>query len=134
MRDRVFLDTNILLYAFSVQDEKKHEIAKALVLSEAVISVQVINEVTVNLLKKFNFTEDQVQSFIESSYDRYEIAGLTNEVFSKASNLRKSYLLSYYDSVIVAASLVEDCNILYSEDMQHGMLVDNRLKIINPFI
>lgn len=134
MRDRVFLDTNILLYAFSVQDEKKHEIAKALVLSEAVISVQVINEVTVNLLKKFNFTEDQVQSFIESSYDRYEIAGLTNEVFSKASNLRKSYLLSYYDSVIVAASLAEDCNILYSEDMQHGMLVDNRLKIINPFI
>ncbi len=57
MRDRVFLDTNILLYAFSAQDKKKHEIAKTLVLSEAVISVQVINEVTVNLLKKFNFTD-----------------------------------------------------------------------------
>lgn len=134
MQDRVFLDTNILLYAFSAQDKKKHEIAKTLVLSEAVISVQVINEVTVNLLKKFNFTEEQVQSFIESSYDRYEIAGLTNEVFSKASNLRKSYMLSYYDSIIVATSLIEDCTILYSEDMQHGIFIDDRLKIINPFI
>ncbi len=43
-------------------------------------------------------------------------------------------MLSYYDSIIVATSLIEDCTILYSEGMQHGILIDDRLKIINPFI
>lgn len=133
VRDKVFLDTNILLYAFSTKDEKKHTLAKNLVLSDAVISVQVINEVTVNLLKKFSFDEDQVQRFLESSYSRYEITELTYEVFSSASNLRKNYLFSYYDSIIVSAALLSGCTILYSEDMHHELLVEKQLKIINPF-
>lgn len=134
MQDKVFLDTNILLYAFSTQDEKKHIIARSLVLSDAVISVQVINEVTVNLLKKFSFNEDQVQRFLQSSYGRYQIAELTYEVFLKASTLRKNYLLSYYDSVIVATALLSGCNILYSEDMHHELTLEKQLKVINPFI
>ncbi|MGZ8548060.1 MAG: PIN domain-containing protein, partial [Sulfuricurvum sp.] len=118
----------------STKDEKKHVLAKSLVLLEAVISAQVINEVTVNLLKKFNFGEDQVQRFLESSYDRYEIAELTYEIFSNASNLRENYLFSYYDSVIVSAALLSGCTILYSEDMHHELTVEKQLKIINPFI
>jgi predicted nucleic acid-binding protein len=134
MHDKAFLDTNILLYAFSTKDEKKHALAKNLVLSDAVISAQVINEVTVNLLKKFTFNEDQVQQFLESSYARYEVAELTYEVFSNASNLRQNYLFSYYDSVIVSAALLSGCTILYSEDMHHELMVEKQLKIINPFI
>lgn len=134
MQDKVFLDTNILLYAFSTKDKNKHEIAKDLVLSDAVISVQVINEVTVNLLKKFTFDEDQVQRFLESSYIRYEITELTYDIFLKASDIRKNYLLSYYDSIIVSAALISNCTILYSEDMHHNLVVEKRLRIINPFI
>lgn len=134
MLDKVFLDTNILLYAFSTQDEKKHQIARNLVLSDAVISVQVINEVSVNLLKKFNFDEDQVQRFLESSYTRYEVTELTYELFVKASELRKHHLFSYYDSVIVAAALRSGCSVLYSEDMHHELLVEQHLRLINPFI
>jgi predicted nucleic acid-binding protein len=133
MQDKVFLDTNILLYAFSTKDENKYTIAKNLVLSDAVISTQVINEVTVNLLKKFTFGEDQIQRFLESSYARYKIAELTYKVFAKASELRKNHLFSYYDSIIVAAALLSGCTILYSEDMHHKLIVDKQLKIINPF-
>lgn len=133
MQDKVFLDTNILLYAFSSVEIYKHDIAVKLVLSDAVISTQVINEVTVNLIKKFNFSEDKVSDFIQSSYNRYEFAPLNLETFLKASSLRKEYLLSYYDSVIVAAALMADCRILYSEDMQHELLVEKSLKIVNPF-
>lgn len=134
MQDKVFLDTNILLYAFSTKNEEKHSIAKNLVLSNAVISVQVINEVTVNLLKKFNFNEEQVQQFLQSSYNRYEISELNYETFSKASNVRKNHLLSYYDSVIVAAALLSNCTTLYSEDMHHELIIEKQLKIINPFL
>lgn len=133
MSDRVFLDTNILLYAFCNKDEKKQAIAKTLVLSNAVISAQVVNEVAVNLLKKFNFSEDQIQEFVASSYNRYEVAGLTYEVFLKASGLRQRYLLSYYDSIIVSAAITAGCSILYSEDMQNNLLIDERLRILNPF-
>ena len=68
MQDRFFLDTNILLYAFSTKDVIKHNTAKELVLSNAVISVQVINEVSVNLIKKLKLNEENVRQFIDSSY------------------------------------------------------------------
>jgi len=133
MQDRVFLDTNILLYAFSTKDLQKQNIAKNILLSDAVISTQVINEVSVNLIKKFDFSEDDIQKFLSSSYSRYQVVDLNYELFSTASSLRKKYMFSYYDSVIVSAALISDCTTLYSEDMHHDLLVENRLKIINPF-
>lgn len=133
MRDKIFLDTNILLYAFSSKEMHKHNISKELVLSDAVISTQVINEVSVNLLKKFKMSEDDIEKFIQSSYKRYEFAPIDKETFLTASLVRKKYLLSYFDSIIVASALVANCNILYSEDMQHKLIIDSRLKIINPF-
>ena len=133
MLDRVFLDTNILLYEFSTKDLQKQNIAKNILLSDAVISSQVINEVTVNLIKKFDFSEDNIQKFLSSSYSRYQVVDLDYELFSAASSLRKKYMFSYYDSVIVSAALISDCTILYSEDMHHDLLVENRLKIMNPF-
>lgn len=133
MKDKVFLDTNILLYAFSIKDEEKQKIAKKLVMADAVISAQVINEVSVNLLKKFHFSEEQIQRFIQSTYARYEVAELSYEVFSKASFLRQNHLLSYYDSVIVSAALVAGCTTLYSEDMHNGLMIEKKLQIINPF-
>lgn len=50
-----------------------------------------------------------------------------------ASDLRDRYSLSYWDSVIVASALETGAEILYSEDMQDGLLVNNQLRIVNPF-
>ena len=133
LRDKVFLDTNIILYAISTEDNDKHSIAKPIVLSESTISAQVINESSVNLIKKLKFTEEMVQKFINSAYQRFNVIELSRNVFIRASELRKQYNFSYYDSVIVAAALIANCNILYSEDMQDGLIVDNLLTIVNPF-
>ncbi len=134
MQDRVFLDTNILLYALSTKEPQKQKIAKDIVLSDAFISTQVINEVSVNLLKKFAFSEDDIRKFLSSCYARYEVVNLNYELFEIASALREKHMFSYYDSLIVAAALVSDCTILYSEDMHHGLSVSKRLQIINPFL
>lgn len=133
MQDKIFIDTNIILYAISKNDVFKHEIAKPIILKEATISAQVINEACVNLIKKLNFTEDLVQKFIDSSYHRFNVIELTRNVFFRASELRTKYNFSYYDSVIVSAALIANCTILYSEDMQNDLVVDNQLKVINPF-
>ncbi len=44
------------------------------------------------------------------------------------------YRFSYFDSLILASALTANCQILYSEDLQHGQVIDGRLTIINPFL
>jgi predicted nucleic acid-binding protein len=52
----------------------------------------------------------------------------------EAFRIAERYGFSFYDSLIISAALESGCNTLYSEDMQHGQLIENRLKIVNPFV
>lgn len=132
---RCFLDSNIWIYALADNQElEKHEIACKLVDSEGVfISTQVINEVCVNLIKKSAFSETQIQALIRSFYDGCEVIELNQTVLTHASDLRTNYALSFWDSLIVASALQAGTNILYSEDMQAGLVISNQLEIVNPF-
>ena len=56
------------------------------------------------------------------------------EAFALASALRTNHRFSYWDSLIVAAALDAGCDTLYSEDMQHGQVVEGRLRLVNPFV
>ena len=132
MKDKVFIDSNIFLYSFDKRDEIKQNIAKNIVLKNYVISIQVINEVSNNLLKKFKMNNIQVKLFVKSCYNRYIVVNFSEEIFIIASELRDKYNLSYYDSLIVSTAINSECNILFSEDMQHNQIIEN-LKIINPF-
>lgn len=51
-----------------------------------------------------------------------------------ALHLAQAYRYSYYDSLILAASLEKTCHVLYSEDMQHQQVIEQQLTIVNPFI
>ncbi len=133
MKDSFFIDSNIFLYAFSDKDDDKQKISKNIVSTRHVVSVQVVNEVSKNLLSKLSFDEDEIIKFIESLYKKHLVAELTKIVFIHASNIRKKYHFSYYDSIIVATALENGCNVLYSEDMQHNQIVEGQLTIINPF-
>jgi len=133
MKDSIFLDSNIFLYAFSTKDLTKQKTASLLVLKPLTISTQVINEVSNNLLKKLQFSNDDIAVFVEDCYIRYSIIGFTKNIFTKASELREKYNFSYYDSLIVSSALLSHCTTLYSEDMHDGLVVENHLTIINPF-
>ena len=86
-----------------------------------------------NMLKKLLFSEENIVDFVKSSFNRYKVVSLSSNIFSFASSIRKGYSISYYDSVIVATAVVSNCSILYSEDMQHGQVIEQKLKIVNPF-
>jgi predicted nucleic acid-binding protein len=133
MKDSFFIDSNIFLYAFSDKDNDKQKISKNIVSSRNVVSVQVVNEVSKNLLYKLSFDENEIIKFIDSLYQKHQVTELTKTIFIHASNIRKKYNFSYYDSIIVAMALENECNVLYSEDMQHNQIVDDKLTIINPF-
>lgn len=55
-------------------------------------------------------------------------------VVHSARSLMTRYRLQPFDVKIVASSLEADCTVLYSEDMQNGLMIGNRLRIVNPFI
>ncbi len=133
MSDKLFCDSNIFLYAFSTQDKNKRKIASDIILSHCVISTQVINEVSNNLLKKFHFIDHQIQDFILSCYNRYDVAEISKETLLLASKMREIYNVSYWDSLIIATALENNCTTLYTEDMQHKQVIEDKLTIINPF-
>lgn len=133
-----FVDSNIWLYAFiREQDPAKTGTASQLLVStenQIVLSTQVINEVCVNLLRKGKRDETTLRDLIHSFYRRYQVIGLSQWIFLRASQIRAAYALSYWDSVIVAAALEGGATILYSEDMQSGLVIADQLTIVNPFI
>jgi predicted nucleic acid-binding protein len=134
-QERCFVDSNIWLYAFIATDgDRKRDTAKAIVQNtEVIVSTQVVNEVCVNLLKKTPLLEKDIQRLIAAFYDKYTVISIDRETLLKASVLREEYSLSFWDSLIVASALYADCAILYSEDMQDGMVVGDKLTIVSPF-
>lgn len=131
-----FIDTNIWLYAFldTGETEKSSRAKELLAETEPVLSVQVINEICVNLIKKAGFTEEQISQLIEAFYEKYPIVELDENILLTASQLRQEYALSYWDSMVAACALAADTEILYSEDMQDGLVIRETLKIKNPLV
>ena len=130
-----FVDSNIWLYAFNrKQDEAKHQLAKAIVDRTGLwVSTQVINEVCKNLIQKASFDETQIAKTIAAFYKRCQVTPLSQAILLQASALRTRYQLSFWDSIILSAALACGADILYSEDMQNGLSIENRLTIVNPF-
>ena len=111
----------------------KKKIASKIILEDINISTQVINEVSNNMLRKLKFSNSEVREFVESCYARYNIINFSEELFVVASEIREKYNISYYDSLIVSAGLKVNATILYSEDMHNGLVVNEQLRIVNPF-
>jgi predicted nucleic acid-binding protein len=129
-----FIDTNIWLYAFldTGDAEKSSSAKKVLSETEPILSVQVINEICVNLIKKAGFTEEQISKLVEAFYEKYPIIEMDEEILLDASRLRQEYAFSFWDSIVVACALAANAQILYSEDMQNGLTIREMLQIKNP--
>ncbi len=138
MSDKVFIDSNIWLYALidTQQNSTKHIKAKNCLgtRSEIIISTQVVNEVCVNLIKKTNKDTSYISNFIRDFTASYEVIGQYKDDLILASTLRQNYHFSYWDSLIVASAMKSGCQVLYSEDMQDGLVVFEKLKIQNPLL
>jgi len=135
MKDKIFLDSNIILYSYSKTEYDKNRIANVLIfsLNEVLVSTQVINEVTNILYKKFKLDTASIKNVILEIDNNCKIVNFSLTTQIKAINIKEKYKLQYYDSLILATALENGCNILYSEDMQQNQIIENQLKILNPF-
>jgi predicted nucleic acid-binding protein len=134
--ERSFVATNVWLYAFVGGHDPTKSAAAASLLQRTslAVSVQVINEVCVNLLRKASVGEAELRDLVKSFFAKCLVVPLDQQVLVAASDLREKYSLSFWDSLIVASAIRSGAQILYSEDLQYELHVDGVLRIINPFV
>lgn len=129
---RRFFDTSILVYAFLGTDRRGA--ALSLLAEGGIISNQVINEFTNVARKKRGRSWPEIAAAIAVIRKHFdEIALVTLETHQAALELASQHGLNFYDALIVATAIEADCDILFSEDMQHDRLF-GKLVIRNPFI
>lgn len=128
---QAFIDSNIVLYLLS-GDTAKADQAQALLAAGAVISVQVLNEVTSVCLRKFGMPWPEVEAVLVALKAACKVVPLTVASHEKAVELAKRFQLSFYDANIVASAHLSGAKVLLTEDMQTGLLVDG-LVLQNPF-
>jgi predicted nucleic acid-binding protein len=134
-----FIDSNIWLYRFIINCSDPCAIPKQQIATRItnqdnlIISTQVVNEVCSNLIRKAGFNNSQIQNLLEQLGQGCEILPVFLETIKSAVILRHQYLLLFWDSLIVASAILGDASILYSEDMQDGLILENTLQIVNPF-
>jgi predicted nucleic acid-binding protein len=127
-----FFDTNVLLYVAS-SDAVKADRTERIVGRGGVISVQVLNELTNVARRKMRMPWPDLHAFLSLLRGLLTVHPVTIETHETGLALAQRYDLSTWDAMIAAAALHADCDRLWSEDMQDGMVLDGRLRIVNPF-
>lgn len=127
-----FLDTNVLIYLASKEQEKALRV-EDLLQTECVISVQVLNEIANVARRKMRLSWQEALDFLGLIRGLTTIEPVSLDTHDRGLRIASRYQVSVYDGMIVAAALLADCETLWSEDMQDGLMVDNRLTIRNPF-
>jgi predicted nucleic acid-binding protein len=128
-----FFDTNVLLYLLS-DDSGKAQRVEDLLAAQGTISVQVLNEFAAVALRKLKMPLSDVQEILDTVRAVCSVESITVATHDRGLAVYDRYGFSLYDSMLVASALIAGAKILYSEDLQHGQLVDAQLRIINPFL
>jgi len=134
MNDNCFIDTNILVYCYADDEPVKHQEAIDIANgSDTFISTQVLTELSNTLKRKFKLDWQAVENVISEVSSDFNVFVNKPDTIEQACQIAEKYQYSFYDSLIISAALSCNCKTLYSEDMQNGQVIDNRLTIVNPF-
>jgi len=138
MKDKVFLDTNIIVYAHDRSSGEKHAVAREIMdylweSRKGVISVQVLQEFFVCVTKKIvkPLHLKNARTILEYLLN-WDVVVNDKYVTLKAIDLQEKYQFSFWDSLVIQAAIQGKARILFSEDLADGQVVKD-LKILTPF-
>jgi len=127
-----FFDTSVLLYLLS-DDTVRADRIETLLSARGVISVQVLNEFAVVALRKLNMPLSEVREILGTIRAVCAVEPISVETHDRGLAVFERYRFSLYDSMLVATALISGAKILYSEDLQNGQIIDDQLRVTNPF-
>ena len=139
MIEKVFVDSNVLVYAHDADSGDKQRIAadaiaEILDARSGVLSIQVLQEFYNTVTRKLRSTVARhVARELLRGYSSWTIQPLTADVVVAASFLEQRHQLSFWDALIVQTALLAGATKLLSEDLQHGRSIGG-VMIENPFI
>jgi predicted nucleic acid-binding protein len=136
MRDRIFLDTNFLVYTADIHNRAKQKKAQELFVRITiddfpVISTQVLQEFYNTATKKLNMFPATAKTLVHN-FSKRETITITSNIIEQAIDINIHNQISFWDSLIVAAAEMAHCSILLSEDLNDSQIIRG-IKIINPF-
>lgn len=133
-----FLDTNVLIYAIDTSSPVKQARAKKLIDELAdtrgiVLSTQVLGEFFNAATRKMSVSLGVAEAKNALlAFHEYHVVVIDVPLVEGAIDISERYRFSYWDSLIVEAALRGGAEVLYTEDLQHGQIIDG-LRIENPF-
>ncbi len=137
IKDNIFIDTNIFVYAVLQNDNEKIKRKVAINLIQnrlnIVINTQILNEFY-NVLLRYKISDNKIIDYINEIIKNTKVSSQNIKTLKIAWNIKTKYNFSLLDSLVVASALQNNCSILYTEDMQHEQIIENKLTIINPFL
>ncbi|MCR5620298.1 MAG: PIN domain-containing protein [Treponema sp.] len=137
MSGNVFLDTNVLVYCSDENNLQKQKRGRQIVSSlikagKARISTQVLQEFYNVSTKKLKTDKETARKDVEDYSIAFHIHNNTAKDILKAISISIQTQFTIYDSLIIAAAKAEGCDVVYSEDLNDGQVVDG-VRIENPF-
>jgi predicted nucleic acid-binding protein len=127
-----FFDTSVLLYLLSA-DPAKADRVEQLLENRGTISAQVLNEFAAVALRKLKMSVNEVREVLDGIRSVCSVEPVSVLTHERGLAIHERYRFSFYDSVLVATALIAGNRVLFSEDMQHAQLIDDQLRIVNPF-
>ncbi len=136
MRDKIFIDTNILVYMQSGLDPSKTKISRQLFEKSSsenliVISTQILQEFYITMTRKFGHDPITIKKLL-SLFTGFEIVSNNTSTIFDAIDISVLHQLSFWDGLVISAAMMGNCNIIYSEDLNHGQVIRG-VEIVNPF-
>jgi predicted nucleic acid-binding protein len=130
---KIALDTNVLIYNHGIDGDAKQLIADSLFDCIPVISTQVISEY-LNVMKRISkMSKNDLLKMCAEWLEGCQVQPVGLSTIKLAHHLVQRYDFQLSDSIIAASVLEAECDILYSEDLHHGLIVEDKLTILNPF-
>jgi len=136
MKGKVFLDTNVLVYLFSINEEVKRRKCKELIRyysSDYILvwSTQVVQEFYHVMTIKLGQQPQEAKSLL-NYFNEFELVTNNFEIIQQAIDIQVINQLSFWDSLIISAANTSKCEILLSEDLNHNQVI-NGIKVQSPF-
>lgn len=137
MKDKVFLDTNFLVYLQNHREPQKQahcrtQLAAWSSRAGVVISTQVMQEFFVVMTKKMEADPVQVKNVIQL-FRQFEVVLIDMDTITHAIDLSVVNQLSFWDALVISAALKAHCSAVLTEDLNNGQIISG-VRIINPFI
>ncbi len=135
-----FLDTNVLVYLFDPDAPAKQAVARRL-FEEAVdsrrgtISTQVVQEFIHLALRKFQrpMTIAECREYLQTILLPLCQHFPSISTYDRAMLVMQETGYTIYDALILTAAIESGCRVLYTEDLQHGRVVQS-VRVVNPFL